>query len=475
MDDKITLSELNAHIKQTLQESFPDQIWLIAEIGEMTVRGGHCYLELVEKESDENSIKARARATIWSWQFRFIKPFFESMTGQPLQAGIKVLISATVEFHEIYGYSLNIKDIDPAYTLGDMARKRQETIVRLTDEGIIDMNKELDFPDIPSRIAVISSPTAAGYEDFMNQIENNERGFRFQVKLFPALMQGNDAPKSIISALDSIYEQEDLFDVVVLIRGGGAQLDLQCFDDYELAVNLAQFPLPIITGIGHEKDESIADMVANTRLKTPTAVAEFLIGCMEHIYCEIEDLKLRLHDGAEQILSKEIQRLSQAQRLMRPIIKASMEQHNTKLINLYKLLKPQIKQTLTDNAHCLENLSIRSERIVKEKMSDNEHRLHFFENHARILFDMALKKRTTEQKMLQEKSGQTVVRYLQKQNDKLLWLEKNKKLVDPQNILKRGYSITTIQGRSVRNAEDLKKGDQIETQLFNGKITSTVE
>jgi len=262
MEEQLSLSELNSLVKEALQLAFPEQLWVVAEIGELKVnRTGHCYIELVEKDNITNEISARARATIWSWQFRFIQPYFETTTGQALTAGLKVLISVSVEFHEVFGYSLNIKDIDPNYTLGDMARRRAEIIRKLEDEGIIDMNKEIPLPEIPSRIAIISSPTAAGYEDFMNQLANNEAGYKFYTRLFPSTMQGTDAPKSIIAALNSIFEIETMFDVVVIIRGGGSQMDLNCFDDYDLAVNISQFPLPVLTGIGHEKDESIADLV----------------------------------------------------------------------------------------------------------------------------------------------------------------------------------------------------------------------
>lgn len=476
MEENITLSELNGRIKQALQESFPEPIWLVAGIGELTQnRAGHCYLELVEKEAANDAIKARARGTIWSWQYRFIKPFFESMTGQTLQAGIKILISASVEFHEVYGYSLNIKDIDPSYTLGDMARKRQETIDRLTKDGIIDMNKSLDLPEIPSRIAVISSPTAAGYEDFVNQLENNERGFFFSIKLFPALMQGNDAPRSIINALDSINDQEDDFDVVVIIRGGGSQLDLACFDDYDLASNIAQFPLPVLTGIGHEKDDSIADLVANTRLKTPTAVAEFLIDLYEQVYTTIEDLRAQFQKRIVLLLNNENQRLDQNIRLLRPIFKASLEQKISQFRNLCNKFEPQIKQSISNNRHLLESISAQSKHLVKVRMKDHAHSLQIFDGKIKILGNQRLKRMKFEQEQLERKFSQAIMMHLQKQQEKIHWMEKNAQLVDPKNILKRGYSITTIQNKSIRNALEVKKGDQIETLLFDGKITSTIK
>ena len=261
-----------------LAANFTAPVWVIGEISEINIHSnGHCYLTLIEKGESEDRIVAQARATIWSYTFRMLRPFFETTTGQQLTDGIKVLLQVSVEFHEMYGFSLNVRNIDPAYTLGDQALKRREIIRRLTDEGVLTMNKELELPLVPQKIAIISSPSAAGYEDFMEQLANNGNGYKFYTKLFPAVMQGNQAEQSIVEALDRIYPYEDFFDVVVIIRGGGSQVDLSCFDNYNIAYHITQFPLPVLTGIGHEKDDSIADLVAHTRLKTPTAVAEFIL------------------------------------------------------------------------------------------------------------------------------------------------------------------------------------------------------
>jgi exodeoxyribonuclease VII large subunit len=325
VDGQISLTELNFLIKESLDVSFPEQLWVIAEIGELKVnRAGHCYIELVEKDNNTDKIKARSRATIWTWQFRFIQPYFETTTGQKLQAGLKVLVAVSVEFHEVYGISLNIKDIDPNYTLGDMARKRQEIINSLTEEGVFDMNKEIPLAEIPSRIAIISSPTAAGYEDFMSQLINNTEGYKFYTKLFPASMQGKEASSTIINALDYIYEYEDLFDLVVIIRGGGSQMDLSCFDDYDLALHVTQFPLPVVTGIGHEKDESIVDLVANTKLKTPTAVAEFLISQFNAIAIEIAEIESQFIDEINRSLENEENRIKNVLQVIKPLIKCKI-------------------------------------------------------------------------------------------------------------------------------------------------------
>ena len=252
--------------------------------------GGHCYLEFIEKDNDSDALLAKTKATIWASTYRMLKPYFESSTGQALKAGLNVLVAVTVEFHGVYGFSLNVRDIDPTFTIGEMAARRLKIIRQLEADGIVEMNKQLDFPQLPQRLAIISSVTAAGYGDFCDQLKNDPSRFAFYTKLFPAVMQGDQAEVSIVSALEKIYEHVELFDVVVIIRGGGATTDLACFDSYNLALNCAQFPLPIIAGIGHQRDISILDMVAHTSVKTPTAVAEFLISCMQEAENEVVDI-----------------------------------------------------------------------------------------------------------------------------------------------------------------------------------------
>jgi len=278
----ITLSELTDQIQQVIRSGFDSPQWIRAEISELRENpGGHCYLELAEKDDASDALLAKTKATIWASTYRMLKPYFESSTGQSLRAGLNVLVSVTVEFHGVYGFSLNIRDIDPTFTIGEMAARRLKIIRQLEEDGIVDMNKEIPFPVLPQRLAIISSPTAAGYGDFCDQLKNDSSHFAFYPKLFPAVMQGDQAEASIISALEKIYEHIELFDVVVIIRGGGAITDLACFDSYELALNCAQFPLPIVSGIGHQRDISILDMVANTSVKTPTAAAELLISVLQ--------------------------------------------------------------------------------------------------------------------------------------------------------------------------------------------------
>ena len=300
----ISLSELTSQIQETLRYTFDSSVWIRAEISELRENpGGHCYLELIEKDLVSDTILAKTKATIWASTYRMLKPYFETSTGQSLRAGLNVLIAVTVEFHSVYGFSLNIRDIDPTFTIGEMAARRLQIIRQLEADGIVEMNKQLDLPKLPQRLAIISSPTAAGYGDFCDQLQNNENRFAFYQKLFPAIMQGDQAEKSIITALEKIYNHIELFDIVVIIRGGGAATDLACFDSYELALNCAQFPLPIIAGIGHQRDISILDMVAHTSVKTPTAAAEFLISVLEdkemiaiNLFADIQEVVKRKLD-----------------------------------------------------------------------------------------------------------------------------------------------------------------------------------
>ena len=308
--ESLSLYELNALVRRSLEQCLPDECWVQAELSDVRTNStGHCYLEFVQKDPRSNSLIAKARGTIWANVFRLLKPYFEEATGQAFVSGIKVLVQVTVNFHELYGYSLTVQDIDPTYTLGDMARRRREILKQLEEEGVLTLNKELDMPCLPQRIAVISSPTAAGYGDFCHQLKNNSKGFFFYTELFPALMQGDRVEESVLSALDRVNARLSEFDVVVIIRGGGATSDLSGFDTYLLAAACAQFPLPILTGIGHERDDTVLDSVAHTRVKTPTAAAEFLIESMDSAADKLEMLASRLHEGVRNLLQQEQRKL----------------------------------------------------------------------------------------------------------------------------------------------------------------------
>ncbi len=305
----ISLSELTRRIQQTINQEFNSNVWVRAEISELRENNGHCYMELIEKEADSDNIISKIRANCWSSTYRMLKPYFESSTGETLRAGLNVLVSVVVEFSGIYGMSLNIRDIDPVFTIGELAARRLQIIRQLETDGVVDMNRQIPFPVLPQRLAIISSATAAGYGDFCDQLNSGSSKYAFYPKLFPAIMQGMQAEASIISALEKIYEHMDLFDVVVIIRGGGATTDLSCFDSYNLALNCAQFPLPIIAGIGHQRDVSILDMVAHTSVKTPTAAAELLISALTEAEEQVNDLVSDLMNKTSGILQMQERRL----------------------------------------------------------------------------------------------------------------------------------------------------------------------
>jgi len=312
--DFLTLSQLNALVSEELKNAFPETYWVIAETSDVRLnKNGHCYLEFIEKKESESTIIAKARGYIWSSTFRLLQPYFEQKTGQSFISGLKVLVKVSVDMHPLYGYGLSVCDIDPTYTLGDMQQNRQKILSQLEKEGVLHLNKELEMPLIPQRLAIITSPTAAGYEDFMNHLLNNKHDFIFYPRLFPAVMQGERTEKSIIAALNAIYANQELFDAVIIIRGGGATSDLASFDTYSLAANCAQFPLPIITGIGHERDDTILDLISNYRAKTPTAVADFLISHIEKTYFELMECQTEIVNATKQsldIAAEKIQRIT---------------------------------------------------------------------------------------------------------------------------------------------------------------------
>ncbi len=328
----LTLSELNLLISRTVKQSFPDAYWIMAETSDVRINpSGHCYLEFVEKDPSGNNLMAKARGYIWKNTFQLLKPYFEETTGQAFTSGIKILVKAAVDFHPLYGYGLTVYDIDPSYTLGDRQLQRQKAIKQLEEEGVLDMNKTLSFPVLPQRIAIITSSAAAGYEDFMQHLQHNSSGFVFYTKLFPAVMQGEKTEASVIEALDNIYLFRDRFDVVVIIRGGGSGADLSAFDSYLIAANCAQFPLPVITGIGHERDDTLLDLVAYRKIKTPTGVADFLIESIRETYDQLTELQQSLVIFSERLLKNTAEELKQIISLI-PILTASkIEKQHTAL------------------------------------------------------------------------------------------------------------------------------------------------
>jgi exodeoxyribonuclease VII large subunit len=450
----LTLFELNNQVKEGIRNLFPGMYWVVGEISDMNVnQSGHCYLELIEKNADSDQITARVKATIWAFTFRMLRPYFESATGQRLSSGMKILIQVSIEFHEIYGYSLNVKDIEPNFTLGDLSRKRKEIIQRLTDEGVIHLNKELDYPVVPQRIAVISSETAAGFGDFVNQLNTNRHGFRFDIRLFQAFMQGNETEQSIITALETIYEFIEDFDVVVIIRGGGAQADLECFNSYWLCYHITQFPLPVITGIGHERDETIADLVAHVSLKTPTAVAGFLIDGMAEFDGYINDLNRQVIDLT---MSKMASYKDETDRFSRSIIslaKLRMSAGNQKIQMLGKA----------------------GQQAVKGYFQRNHQRLAGVQGRTKVQLQHSFAKNTLQMAMMQKNTILLVKGFLKEEKQRLEQFGNKNHLLDPVHILKRGYTLTYSGGMLIKNPQQLKPGDQIESKWGGGTALSTID
>ena len=402
-----TLFELNRLVRETIECEMPNEYWVEAELSECRELRGHCYMELIEKDKQTATPIAKASAKCWASKWILVRPYFERATGQRLVAGMKVLLKVYPQFHEAFGFSWIVTDIDPTYTLGDMARKRQEIIRQLKEEGVFDLQKELTLPLFCQRIAVISSETAAGYGDFCNQLADNPYGFQFQTQLFPAIMQGEGVEQSIINALERIYDQP--FDCVVIIRGGGATSDMSGFDTLALAEHVANFPLPIITGIGHDRDESILDMVSHTRVKTPTAAAALLIDHLKEVLDTVNNAQ----------------------------------------------------NSIT--------------RLVQQKLSTLSTQLSSVSEAIPRLFSIVKTRQEAKIDALQQRLPMLIERRFLAENHRLQLMEEKLKALDPQLLLKRGYSITLHKGRAVKDATTLKAGDEIETRLAQGLIHSIVK
>lgn len=452
MKHSITLSELQNRISNNIKDNFPDRYFIVAEISELNESRGHAYLELSEK-NEEEVLVAKARATIWARTYRMLKPYFESATGHKFEAGLKVLIVVTVEFHEVYGFSLNVKDIDPNYTVGDIERKRLMIIQRLEEDGVMDMNKELELPIVPQKIAIISSETAAGYGDFMDQITNNDYGFKFYTKLFSAAMQGEETESSVINALEQIFEYEDVFDLVVIIRGGGSKSDLSWFDSYQMALNISQFSLPVLCGIGHEKDSSIIDLVAHTSLKTPTAVANFLIDNVAEYNNYLSQLSEDFFYKVKELISESKNDLDFLMSNFKPIVNKILMQKTSDLEFIKQSLKNVVQSKINDENYKLQKLPVSLENSIYRLLNNEEQSLQMYNLNLKNL----------------------VKNDLSNKKHKLGILEQKNNLLSPDNILKRGYSLSFHNKRLIKSVKDIKKGELIETKLIDGSFKSKVE
>ncbi|MBQ7513530.1 MAG: exodeoxyribonuclease VII large subunit, partial [Prevotella sp.] len=345
-------------VRDAIETHLPDEYWVEAELSECREHSGHCYMELIEKDDRTNTPVARASAKCWRQTWQLVQPHFERTTGQPLRAGMKVLLKVYAQFHEAYGFSWIVSDIDPTYTLGDMARRRQEIIRQLKEEGVFDLQRELTLPLFAQRIAVISAAGAAGYGDFCRQLEDNDYGFRFSVRLFPAIMQGEQVEQSVVNALNSIYEHVSDYDVVCILRGGGATADLSGFDTLLLAENVAQFPLPVITGIGHERDESILDMVSHTRVKTPTAAAVLLIDHLKRVLERIEEAEAAISRNITERIRYQQQHIGQLATLIPATAKRIISDSRHRIEMLQQALPMAIERRLTNQKHRLDSLTL---------------------------------------------------------------------------------------------------------------------
>ena len=425
-----SLLELNTLVRRTIELGLPGQLWVEAELAEARESRGHCYMELIQKDDSTNTPVARASAKCWRQTWMMLRAHFERTTGQMFHAGMKVRLRVYAQFHEAYGFSWIVTDIDPYFTVGDMARRRQEIVRQLKAEGVFDLNRELDFPMFAQRIAVISSETAAGYGDFCNQLADNDYGFSFTTRLFPAVMQGEQVEQSVIAALDRINRCSDEFDCVVIIRGGGATSDMSGFDTLPLAENVANFPLPVITGIGHDRDESIIDMVAHTRVKTPTAAAALLISRLKATADLIDSCRERVLRAVSRRMETERMRLGRLSERIPTLFSVVRTRHESRLEIMQRRLTAAITRRLTAEHHRVETLTQSLAPLTERHMTAERHRLDMLAQRAKAL--------------------------------------------DPTLLLRRGYSITLHQGRAVRDAGELKPGDEIVTRLATGSSTATV-
>lgn len=427
----ISLVEFNRRIGGLLHDASVQRCWVVAETSDVRQSGGHCYLELVQKDAQTGQTLARMRGIVWASVYARLRCEFERATGQPFASGMNVMVEVSANFHEQYGLSVVITGINPTYTLGDMARQRLEILNRLRSEGIIDMNKQLPWADVAQRVAVISAAGAAGYGDFMNQLHNNPSGIKFYTCLFPAVMQGQSTVTSVIAALERINDYADLFDCVVIIRGGGSTSDLNSFDNYDLAANVAQFPLPVICGIGHDRDNTVVDSVASVRVKTPTAAAEWLLDRAQSALDHVNALTDMVVDSATQMLSGARQQLAYFTSGIPLMADNIVVRHRARLQQIAAAI-PVVAARRIDGAG--KDLAFASQRV-------------------------AMAARQCVANVRQRVTG----------------LEKQVELLSPDRVLRRGYSLTLRDGHVVTSVSSLRAGDSLVTRFADGERTSVVE
>lgn len=451
--NRLTLSELNSYIEQVIENEFPESIWIVGEISELNVNSrGHCYIDFIEKDPLTNKIIARQRATIWAFQYRLIKAHFESITNQTLQAGLKVLVSANVKYHPLFGLSLNIVDINTSYTIGEQRKQKEQIIQQLIDEGVFNMNKQLEIPTIPMNIAIISSETAAGYGDFINHINQFSTSYNFNIKLFQASMQGENAPKEIVDAIETIFIDDCEFDLIAIIRGGGAKSELATFDNYEIAYMITQIPIPVIAGIGHQRDQSVVDMVSFLSLKTPTAVAEFILQ-------KAIDFETKLD-----VLSKELDLYS----------RGILQNYNSQLEIHYRNLKEVSQKHIVNQLHRIESLDNKRRSVLENYFNQIKNVLDSYKKKIKSAVKYRVEKSIV---LLDFKRNQLKYRtrvFVDKKYSDLNIISNRIELNNPTNQLKRGFGIVTKNCKLVKHINNLKVDDEICVRLIDGKVTTKI-
>ena len=453
IDKRLTLQELNSMVARAVASAMPASCWVMAEIGELTEHpSGHCYMELCQKDEHSNALIARAKAMVWSNVYRMLKPYFETTAGCALQQGIKVLLSVRPIFHELYGYSLQVVDIEPSYTLGEVEQHRRATMQQLIDDGVAGMNRELPLPLLPRRLAVVSAEKAAGLQDFVQHIAHNPHGFCITHELFAATMQGDGAERSIIEALGAINDERHRFDAVVIVRGGGAHTDLACFDSYNLAMHVAQFPLPVIAGIGHDKDQSVVDMVAHTSVKTPTAVAEFILSRFTAAQRAQGELIQRLASAAHGLVQRERSTVAEHERAV-AMLSTSMLRHNRAVVDMRANQLPA---------------------LLGRQLAQDKARLVAIERSAAVAGRAALMGASRALQQAQQRLDGALGAAMQRARHRLDEAEAVVRHLHPDNLLSMGYSITRHGGRAITDPSSLRSGDVVVTQLRLGVVRSVV-
>lgn len=454
IDQRLTLQELNGMVAHAVVAAMPAPCWVVAEIGELTEHpSGHCYMELCQKDEHSNALIAKAKAMVWANVYRMLKPYFETSTGCAMQPGLKVLLRVKVLFHELYGYSLQVVDIEPSYTLGEVALRRRATMQQLIDDGVANMNRELLLPALPKRLAVVSATKAAGLQDFIQHIEHNPQGFCIEYELFAATMQGDGAEPSIIEALGAINEARHRFDAVVIVRGGGATTDLACFDSYTLALHVAQFPLPVIAGIGHDKDQSVVDMVAHTSVKTPTAAAELILGYFANGHQALRDQLHGLERSVRELLQRELGIIADHQRAVE-MLSTSILRESKMLIDMRAILLPA---------------------LLSKQFAQSRAGLIALERNAIIAGKTAFMGASNALELAHKRLDIALQQSLQQARHKLDDADAMVKHLHPNNLLAKGYSITRIGGRAITDPSQLRSGDVLTTQLRFGAVQSEVK